>query len=132
MPTLAAGVGHDGSEIDAHDVTIVQNARTRDAVHDLVIHADADHRGIPVVTEERRLCVTLAQHSGGNGIKVCGGDARFHGLRHSTEGRRNNQPCTAHHAQLLRRRHLEFAGAAHAMCAAQLVSAVTKIGRAHV
>ena len=44
-----------GAHIHAHDVALLEHPGTRDAVDDLIVHADADAGRIAAVIEERRL-----------------------------------------------------------------------------
>ena len=73
------------AEVEADDVAVAQLPRTRDAVHDFVVHRNAEHARVrrqPVrpVAEEGRLDAALADRLAGVHVEFARGDARLREL----------------------------------------------------
>ncbi len=79
----------DGPGVDRQDVALPKPVVPRDAVDDGGVRRGADAGRVTVVAEERGTASVVADHRGGHGVEVGGGDPGHRGVPHRGVGGRH-------------------------------------------
>ena len=90
-------------DIDREQLALAQNARARDAVHDLIIDRGANRVFVAVVADERGNAAKRADRVLGEAIDIARRHAGFDGRHEHLEGFRGDLAAAAHHFDLARR-----------------------------
>jgi hypothetical protein len=91
-----------GGDVELHELARAQSPGARDAVHRLVVDADADRPREPVDERGGGAGAVAGEHLRGMGVELGGGDARAHAPGHLPQRRRDSPPGATQRGELLR------------------------------
>lgn len=116
----------DQAAVDRDDVALLERDVIGDAVHDDVVDADAERRGVSLVAQEVRDGALVPDHLVGERVQLVRGDARPDALREHLVDTMQQQAAAPHHEDLLGSLQLHpFRQQAHRAPSASCRAAVT-------